>query len=59
MKNICALLDPGLAKACPTSEAVNNALAGRRSIASVAGKRTKNPSPPGKTQRAPKKRTTA
>jgi hypothetical protein len=58
------VLDPELAKAFPTSEAVNNALAGLLAIASEARKLTEKPASkksttPSKTPRAPKKHASA
>jgi hypothetical protein len=62
--NVVVLIDPELAKAFPTSEAVNNALAGLLSIASEARKLTEKPRSikpitPSKTPRAPKKHVSA
>ena len=57
--NVVVLLDPELAKAFPTSEAVNNALAGLLSIASEARKLTEKPKSSSKTPRVPKKHASA
>lgn len=51
--NVVVLLDPEVAKAFPTSDAVNKALAGLLSIASEARKLTEKP------KAAPRKRSAA
>jgi hypothetical protein len=51
--NVVVLLDPEVAKAFPTSDAVNKALAGLLAIASEARKLTEKPKP------TPRKRVSA